>query len=122
MPKIEELTQKDLRRLGRRDLLVLMLEQARQTERLEQAMSELKEQYEQALKAKEQLLSELAAQKKSSAIRPQEPKLLSARETRRHADSEPRTRIPYMLAYFIRRGATAFLQDRQEDISTKRKR
>jgi ABC-type branched-subunit amino acid transport system substrate-binding protein len=68
LSRIEDLTEKELRRLSRRDLLVLMLDQARQIEALRQAMQEAEERHVQELAEKERVFSErLAAQKQCAA-------------------------------------------------------
>lgn len=53
MAGIEELTQKELRRLSRRELLSFMLDQARQIERPEQSLRKQEDRYTQALEEKE---------------------------------------------------------------------
>ena len=45
MKKIKELTQKELRRLSRRELLTLLLEQAREIEELEEAIEDQADRY-----------------------------------------------------------------------------
>jgi len=64
MSRLEGLTEKELRRLGRRDLLALLLEQEREMEALEQALSAEKaraaretEEQERAFRARLERLS-----------------------------------------------------------------
>lgn|GEM_PF-5779903 len=67
MSKIEELTEKELRRLTRRDLLALMLEQARQIASLEQAMQEAEERHRRESEEKDRVWATRLAEHKELA-------------------------------------------------------
>ena len=121
MSQIKELTQKELRRLGRRDLLVLMLEQAKQIEHLEQAMEELQIQNAQNLDEKKRLLSELAEQKKRSGKQIEALNLRLKLESEKRAGSAPRPRAFRYARIFLGTLGDCFFKKRQSGGKTKRK-
>ena len=86
MTKIEALTPKELRRLSRRDLLILLLEQVKQTEELERSLAEEQTKHRWELAEKETAYAEkLETQQQINDLRLALLKQRLEYETKAHA-------------------------------------
>ena len=67
MTELKDLTDRELRRLSRRDLLMLLLEQQKRVEALEQALREEKEAREKALSQQEEAFAQRLSEQSRQA-------------------------------------------------------
>ena len=86
LTKIEDLTPKELHRLSRRDLLILLLEQVKQTEELERSLAEEQAKHHRELTEKEAAYAEkLETQQQINDLRLALLKQRLEYETKAHA-------------------------------------